>query len=200
MIIDILFVGILVYGFYTGYANGIIKTIFTVISIAFGFLIMVNFSEKMTEFLISITNYKNGIMPFIGMAVTFLITMIILRLIGRQIENIFRDANINIINQIIGGAVMAVLFTVVFSVILVFLERARLLSDQVESSKSYPILQEVPDKANVVWVKIWPQVEDFWFYITDAIDGLNNNSIEENIHIDDNGGEDFKIRDIGDDE
>ncbi len=197
MIIDILYAAVLGYGLYVGFSNGIVKTIFTVLSIAIGILVMAHFYEQTTELLKDLFNYHNSMMIFAGMFVTFFVTMLILRLIGRQIENILKVAKINFVNQILGGVVMAGLFTVVFSIIVWFLVEARVLNDHADS-KTYPILKEVPGKAKIAWAKVSPAVTDLWHNMAKALDQVGNST--ETINIDDLGGKEFEIKDLSGDE
>ncbi len=198
MVIDILFAAVLGYGLYVGFSNGIVKTIFTVLSIAIGILVMAHFYEQVTELLKDLFNYHNSMMMFAGMFVTFFVTMLILRLIGKQIENILKTANINFINQFLGGIVMAGLFTVVFSVIVWFLVEARVLNDNTADSKTYPFLKEVPGKARVAWTRVSPAVTDLWHNMAQAVEQVGKSS--ETINIDDLGGKEFEIKDLGEDE
>ncbi len=198
MIIDILFAAVLGYGLYVGFSNGIIKTVFTVLSIAIGILVMAHFYEQVTEILKDLFNYHNSMMMFAGMFVTFFVTMLLLRLIGRQVENIFKTAKINFLNQILGGVVMAGLFTVVFSIIVWFLVEARVLNDQTAESKTYPILKEVPGKAKIAWARVSPAVTDLWHNMAQTIEQVGSNT--ETINIDDLGGKEFEIKDLSEDE
>ena len=51
MTIDLLFVGIAVYGFYVGFSRGIIKTIISVVSIIVGIIAALRFAPKTTDLL-----------------------------------------------------------------------------------------------------------------------------------------------------
>lgn len=198
MAIDIILAAVLGYGIYIGYSNGIIKTFFSVLSIILGLLIMAHFYETVTEILKDITGYRDSWMMFIGMIVTFLVTMLFLRLIGTQIENIFKAANINFINQIVGGVVMSVLFTVIYSFILNFLVQAQLLKDATADSKTYPVLVEVSERAQTTWSSVSPKVKELWHDMAVALDEMSEST--ENINIDDFGGKEREIRDLSDDE
>lgn len=198
MLIDVLFAGILGYGIYVGFSNGIIKTIFTVLSFALGFLVTSHFYKQVTKVLQDLFNYPSSMMIFAGMFVTFFLTMILLRLIGRQVENLFKTANINFINQILGGVVMAGLFTIIFSVIVWFLVEARLLNDQTADSRTYPYLKHVPGKAKIAWAQVSPAVSDLWKDMADAIEDVGKST--ETINIDNFGGKEFEIKDLSEEE
>lgn len=198
MFIDLIFAAVLGYGVYIGYSNGIIKTVFTVLSIAIGLLIMAHFHETVTQILKDITNYNHSVMMFVGMLVTFLVTMIFLRLIGKQIENLFKTANINFLNQILGGLVMSALFTVIYSMIINFMVDARLLEDQIEDSKTYVVLKEVPQHATAGWDKFSPKIKELWQDMAIALDEMSENTSD--INIEDFGGREREINDLSGDE
>jgi len=195
MILDVICAGVLGYGLYIGYSNGIIKTIFTVLSIAVGFLITAHFHETVTDLLKNISGYRNPMMTFVGMAVTFFFTMIFLRLIGKQVENVFKATNINFINQIVGGIVMAFLFIAIYSVIINFMVNARLLQEQTADSKTYPVLKEVPQYAWAGYERISPKVKEMWDDMARALDDMSEST--EDINLDDLGGKEREIRKPG---
>lgn len=198
MVIDLIFAGVLMYGLYIGYSNGIIKTVFTVVSILAGFLVTAHFHETVTQVLKDITQYDNPLMMFGGMAVTFLLTMVFLRMLGRQIEGLFKFANINFINKILGGVVMSFLFAAIYSMIITFMSDARLLKNYKEDSKTYPYLELVQEQSAAAYAQVSPKVKEMWQNMTDALDQINE-STEKNV-IEDFDGKERKTRTIGGEE
>lgn len=198
MIIDLILAGVLMYGLYVGYSNGIIKTVFTVVSLLAAFLVTAHFHETVTKVIQDITGYDNPLMMFVGMAVSFFVTMVFLRMIGRQIEGVFKFANINFINKILGGIVMGLLFSAIYSMIITFAADANLLKGNQEESKTYPYLQQMQEQSTEVYARISPKIKEMWQNMTDALNQVNETT-EESI-IDDFDGRERKTRTIGDDE
>ncbi|MBK6949156.1 MAG: CvpA family protein [Haliscomenobacter sp.] len=99
MVIDIILVIVAVYGFYVGYTRGIIKTIFSVLAIAVGIIAALRFSPAVTDFLKQMFNETSPLMFVAGLILTFALTMMFLKLLGRGFEGLLEAANINVINQ-----------------------------------------------------------------------------------------------------
>jgi membrane protein required for colicin V production len=172
MIIDILFLVIAGYGFYTGYQDGILKTLFKVVSIMFGFLIALKFTTVTTKFLQGAMNSTNPLLFPLGFIITFLIIMYLIRYLATLMTKVLEAAKINIINQIAGGALMALMFTIVYSVILWFCVYTKMLGPNTTAeSKTYSFLEPMPQKAKSVINIFIPILKDFWNDATNTING-----------------------------
>ncbi|MCB0617377.1 MAG: CvpA family protein, partial [Saprospiraceae bacterium] len=120
MVIDIIFVIMAGYGFYLGFAKGIIRTIFTILSFLFGLLAAFKFAPAATKFLETAFDSNNPMMFLAGFLLSFVLTMILIRLVARAIEGFLRTANINIVNQFAGGLLLAGMMTLLYSMVLWF--------------------------------------------------------------------------------
>ena len=180
MAIDIMCLLFVVGGFYMGYSKGIIKTVFSVIGLLFGALAAFKFAPAMTQFLETSFNSTNPLMFLAGFALSFVLAMFLIRLVARGLEGAFKTANINVLNQLAGGVLFAALMTVLFSVLLWFGEQAHLVNQEARlTSKTYPILKEVPGKARVAFERVRPVFRDFWDQSLDMMDRLEEMSIEQ---------------------
>ncbi|PHN04451.1 CvpA family protein [Flavilitoribacter nigricans] len=173
MAIDIMCAMMALYGFYLGYSRGIIKTVFTVLSIFFGVVAAAKFGPAMTEFLQSAFNYYNPLMFVAGLMLAFILTMALIRLLANGLEGILETANINFINQTLGGAVLSLALVAVFSLLVLFGDRAHIIDRQTkQDSVTYPILEKMPDKLLQVGKLVRPVFTDFWNYSVDFMDRL----------------------------
>ncbi|MBK7478007.1 MAG: CvpA family protein [Haliscomenobacter sp.] len=172
MVIDIILVIVAVYGFYVGYTRGIIKTIFSVLAIAVGIIAALRFSPAVTDFLKQMFNETSPLMFVAGLILTFALTMMFLKLLGRGFEGLLEAANINVINQTLGGAFMASVLILIYSGILWFVLQAsfRNLDEVTADSQTYPFLKEYPEQVWKVAGKMKPLVQDFWDYTIDIMD------------------------------
>ncbi|MBK7226575.1 MAG: CvpA family protein [Saprospiraceae bacterium] len=127
MIIDILCGLIVGFCFYLGYTKGIIKTVFGVLSIIIGLLATLKFSHLTMNLLDKVFDVDPRIMIIIGFVLTFLLILIGIRMIGNAVEKLLETAHINFINQIAGGVVSALIALVIYSSIVGFVIRLRLL-------------------------------------------------------------------------
>ncbi len=177
MAIDIIFVIVAGYGFYLGFSKGIIQTVFTVLSIMFGLMAAIRFAKPMTDFLEDAFS-PNPLMFIAGFLLTFVLTMFLIRLIARSVEGFLKTANINVINQIAGGVLLAALFIMLYSVILWFGDQTGALKEAKETSMTYDYLEEYPEYVWGVGKKIQPFIKDFYEESQTFMDRLEQMSVE----------------------
>lgn len=114
-----------------------------------------------------------------GFLLSFVITMVFLRLIARGLETLLETAQINIINQILGGVLLSGMMILVFSMLLWFSEQSNLV-DQASKQQSftYTYLKEFPSQVWAFGEKLKPTFEEFWDYSVDMMDRLEEMSVE----------------------
>jgi len=179
MAIDIMLAIFVATGFYLGFSRGIIGTVFMVLSLVFGLMAAFKFAYPMTEFLKHTFNSDNPLMFAAGFALSFVLTMFIIRTIARGLEGILKSANINIINQFAGGLLVSVFMVLVYSVLLWFADQTHLVNKEVKSqSKTYVYIKEFPAQVKEVGLRIQPIVSQFWNQSLDMMDRLEEMSIE----------------------
>ncbi len=175
MVIDIIFFLVAIFGFYMGYARGIIKTVFTVLSLLFGVVAAAKFGPALTRFLESAFNYHNPLMFFAGLILAFMLTLILIR----TLASVLQSANINIINKVAGGLVMSGLMVALFSTLVIFADRSHIINDDAKrESRAYPLLQQFPDLVSVAGKTVYPIFKDFWVYSIDTMDRLKDLNVE----------------------
>ncbi|NBC09467.1 MAG: hypothetical protein GVY26_19930 [Bacteroidetes bacterium] len=178
MVIDVVFAIFALWGFYLGFVRGIIKTVFTILSVIFGLMIAFRFGPQVTEILEQALS-DNALMFIAGFLLTFVLTMLIIRLFARVLEGALETANINFINQIIGGAFMAALTILLYSVLLWFGDRSHLIDEKTkDESATYAYLEQYPE---LIWEwggKARPIIEDFWDHSIEFMDRLEDAQME----------------------
>lgn len=169
MFIDLIAVIILIYGLYIGYTRGIIKTVFSVVSIFIGILAALKLSPITINILEKLFTIHPGINFLLGFGLTFLLVMMGVRFLGKKLEDIFELAKVNVINKSAGGAIMGMLFLVIFSYILYGTDKLNLLSASAkEKSISYSFLSTLPSKTEATFSKIKPLFEGFYNKVTET--------------------------------
>lgn len=180
MIIDLVFAIMALFGFYMGYSRGIIQTVFTFGSLFIGLLIAFKFAQHMTDFLSDIFSSTNPLMFIAGFLLSFVLTIIVIRMIARGLESILKSANINIVNRMIGGMFLSGVFILVLSVLTWFGDEAHLIDDRTkQQSMTYPYMQQYPTQVKEVAYKIQPTLVDFWNQGLDMLDRLETTNIEK---------------------
>ncbi|MGK0365301.1 MAG: putative membrane protein required for colicin V production [Saprospiraceae bacterium] len=170
MVIDVILIIFAIYGFWVGFSRGIIGTVFTILSYAFGVLAAMKLSPSITRLL----EEQFGANPlwFIpGFLLTFIGTMMLLRFIGRSLEGILKSININIVNQVMGGTLSAAFMILIFSVLMSFAEASKMVDNNtIQTSMSYPYVKEFPKQIKVVYEKAKPVFLTFWDESTEFMD------------------------------
>lgn len=196
MIIDIVFAILAAYGFYLGFSKGIISTVFTILSYVFGLMAAFKFSPAVTQFLE--TSFSDHALMFIaGFLLTFVATMMLIRTLAKALESGLETANVNIINQLAGGFLLAAMLTLMYSSMLWFGDKARLIDPYTKmQSLTYPYLEQYPQEVWKAGKKLGPTFENFWNHSLDFFDKVQDMNLTRDetppeiydINEDDNNG------------
>ena len=180
MIIDGLLLLVAGWGFYQGYSRGIISTVFTALSFVFGLMVAFKLSPAATRFIDSLFKSENPINFVVGFLLSFFLTMIIIRTIAKYLEKAMRSANVNIINQTLGGMLLSALYTLIFTLFVWFADKSHIINDDTRShSATYPYLKEFPGKMKKVYEFIKPSFQEFWQESVKFLDRMEEKSMEK---------------------
>lgn len=180
MVIDVLLLIFAGWGFYQGYSRGIIKTVFTVFSIIFGLMAAFKLAPGTARMLESSFKLEHTFSFPVGFLLAFILTMIIIRLAAQFLEKALQTANINFINQIAGGVLLASLYTLVYSLLLWFGEKSHIVTAETTSkSYTYTYLEEFPGKMKSVYEYVKPSFQEFWQESVRFMDDLEKRSMEQ---------------------
>lgn len=171
MIIDVIFFGIFVYTFYVGFSRGIIKTVFTAISVAIGLLAAIKLTPFVAIPLEAAINASSTIVYILAFILTFFFVMLLFRLIAGLLEGFIDAADLEILNKFAGGILFSALGVLVYSGILIFSKKAGLLTpESVSTSAFFPYLEVFPSKISAIATKIFPFLESLWGSTVDVMD------------------------------
>ena len=177
MILDIIVVLIVAFGFYTGYSRGLIKTVFDTLSLVIGILAAMKLSPITINLLDGLFNISPSITYLIGIVVTFLLVMALVRFIGRKLEDVFEAANINVVNKLAGGAVQGLFFAFLISMVLWVLGNYNVVKPETKAnSVTYPLLEPLPEAGKSVFRAIKPVFQSFWDKTVDAMESIGGNA------------------------
>jgi membrane protein required for colicin V production len=127
MLIDIVLLLVALYGFYLGFSDGIIKTVFSFMSYAFGLIAAIKFTPAMTQFIKTGFNTNAPFIMIIAFIVTFFLSMYLIRILADMLTGVLQIVHINILNQLIGGVFLSLSFVTVYSVLVWFGESTSLI-------------------------------------------------------------------------
>jgi len=176
MVIDVITLIVVASGFWFGYSRGIIQTVFRYVSIFFGIMAALRFSPAMTNFLKDTFNSTSPLMFLAGFLLTLVMTMLLLRLVGKGLETLLESVNINFINQILGGVFSAGVSLLFYSALLWFVlnSSVRNVTEATYDSQTYPYLKDYPKMVWNMSSEMQPIVQDFWEYSKAIMDDVEN--------------------------
>ena len=177
MVIDIICLVFLAYGFWVGYSRGIISTVLSLVSYVFGILAAMKFGPIAAEMIFNAFPAVTSAGAFLlGVVLLFFLTLVLFRILARGLTGALESVNINFINQILGGILSGLFFTFIFSGLVYFGDRSRIITDEVRAdSITYPALSRMPDLVIDNARAIFPIFYDFYDQAVDAMDRLRDN-------------------------
>jgi membrane protein required for colicin V production len=175
MLIDLAFVFLAAFGFYTGFKKGFLKTIFASLSILIAIVAALKLSPLVINLLEGAFSLSAPIAFILGLVITFFLVMLLIRFIGKRLEGILKAIKINFVNKIIGGAFLSLFFIVCFSFIVWFLNQSNFITDETkEKSISYTILEPLPEQSKEVFKSFKPLFQEFWNKTIETMDQLKD--------------------------
>lgn len=175
MILDIIVVLVVAFGFYSGFSRGLIKTVFDTLSLIIGILAAMKLSGFTINILQNTLNLDQSIAYLLGIVITFIIVMFLIRFIGKRLENIFVAANINALNKLAGGVLQGLFFAFLMSLLIWVLGNYNVLKPETKDrSITYPLLEPLPEAGKSVFTAVKPFFQEFWNKTVDVMDNLGN--------------------------
>jgi uncharacterized membrane protein required for colicin V production len=163
MILDALFLIVGGYAFWVGYDRGIINTVFTTLSWFVAFVATLKFAKPAQELVSMVYQGDPSLTYILGLIFAFLFSLVVVRSIGKFFTSVLENANVNLVNQLFGGALSAGFFIMIFSYIVQFTDRAQILTPAVKvESRTWPLLEAFPTYSTSFIRTVTPFVATFW--------------------------------------
>lgn len=178
MPIDLIFIIALGLGFRHGYTQGIISTIFNVLAYIFGVILAFKITPMTTEILERMFNSQNPTVFIIAFLVNISLIMFMLRATARAFEKGLQAVYLGLINRMLGGALMAGLAVLIYSILLWFAVKVQFVNQAtISESRTYKLLEKMPAAAKQVAMKLRPFAEEAWDTSLGWIDRLDKYSV-----------------------
>lgn len=173
MVLDVIVALFITSGFYLGYRRGIIKSILDVLSIFIGVAAALKLSPITIRLLEGVINISPALTFIIGIIVTFMVVMLLIRYLGKKIEILLETLNINFVNKILGGAFQSIFFAYLLSMGLLLLNTIQVLNPDVKSSSvTYSLIEPLAVKGSAFFVKLKPMFTEFWNKTIDTMEEM----------------------------
>jgi membrane protein required for colicin V production len=142
MVIDICFLVLAVTAIYKGYNRGLIVAIFSFVAIVVGLAAALKLSAITANWLSSNTSISGSWLPFISFTITFILFVVGIRLVANILQKTVEFALMGWVNKLGGIALYVLMYTLVFSVVLFFVQSIHVLKpSMVQQSVTYTYLQ-----------------------------------------------------------
>ncbi len=161
MVFDILFLLFIGLGFYQGYKNGIIYSIFSILGWFLGIVAALKFSFMMVNLLHGFVHFEPKTLAIISFALVLALVVGLMKLMAWGLEQILKSFSMNLFNQIFGGILHSLVGLYVLCVFIWFLNRLDVIpAKQKDTSHVYPYIGNLAPKVMEVTGKVVPMFKD----------------------------------------
>ncbi|MFC7356056.1 CvpA family protein [Jejudonia soesokkakensis] len=133
--IDIVLGIILLLGLFSGWKQGLFVALASLIGLIFGVYGAIYFSDYTAQYISEWTDLSEQTTNLIAFAVTFLIIIIIISLLGKFLTKIADFAALGMINKLLGAAFTALKYAFIVSVLFMFINSSEGLSGYIVSEE-----------------------------------------------------------------
>lgn len=177
MVIDLITVLLVAFGFYQGFNKGLIKTVFSTLSVIIAIVAALKLSPIVINILQGMIKISPAITFVMGFVLTFIVVMAAVRFIGNKLDKLMKTIHVGGVNKILGGALLGLFYAILISFGIYFMEKIELVSDnQKEASFTYPLLQPLPHATQSVGESLKPVFKGFWDAMMETMDSIKESS------------------------
>jgi membrane protein required for colicin V production len=142
MIIDILYAVTICFAIWHGYQRGLILGVFSLAAIVIGLAAALKLSTVVASYIGKSINVSQEWLPFVSFIVVFILVVLLIRLAAKAIEKSVQTVLLGWANKLGGIAFYAVIYTLVFSVVLFYAEQMKFIQpDVIKKSATYSFVQ-----------------------------------------------------------
>lgn len=173
MIIDIAYLCLLVLAVFKGMQNGFIIAVFSFFAVIIGLAAALKLSASVAVWLGTNINVSARFLPILAFILVMLIVAWLVRLCGLLIQEALQIAMLGFINKAAGIILYAVLYTILFSVVLFFAVKIRFIGQgTIEMSHCYNFIQPWGPAAIHVFAMLIPAFENMFQQLERFFDNI----------------------------
>lgn len=173
MILDLVFAVIIVLAIIKGFQRGLIIGLFSLVAVIIGLAAAMKLSAVVAQYIGSAVKVSDEWLPVISFAVVFIVIVLLIRLGANAIERTVEVVMLGWLNRLGGILLYAVIYTIVFSVLLFYAEQLNLIKPEtIEKSVSYSFIQPWGPKAINGIGAIIPIFKDMFSELEQFFDGV----------------------------
>ncbi len=175
MIIDLIFAVIVILAIFKGYRRGLIIGIFSFVAVIIGLAAAVKLSVIVAHLLSDSVNISQRWLPVISFILVFIVVVLLVRLGANLIQRSLEVAMLGWLNRLGGIVFYLAIYIAVFSVLLFYAEKVRLISeDAMTKSATYYFLSPIGPRAiNFLGVLV-PFFQNMFQELTKFFEGISH--------------------------
>ena len=155
------------------FLRGFIVSVVSFFAIIIGLAAAVKLSTVVANWLRESTNISSQWLPFLSFAIVIIGVMVLLRLVANILQKSVEFLLMGWANKIAGILFYAIIYTLIFSVVLFYAEKMAILKqDMIASSKCYPFVQPLGIKVINGLGKIVPLFKDLFTQLETFFDSI----------------------------
>lgn len=163
MVLDIVFAIVMLLAVIRGYQRGLIIGIFSFVAIIVGLAAAIKLSAVAAGYIGSAVNISDQWLPVVSFIVVFLVVVLLIRWGANAIESTVEVVMLGWLNKIGGILLYIVIYTIVFSVVLFYVEQVKLIQPgTIQQSVTYTYIQPWGPKAIDGFGRIIPVFKDMF--------------------------------------
>ena len=129
---------------FKGIRNGLIVAIFSIVGWILGIIAAFKFSDVTAGYLKGLVSMSPRTLYILSFIIVFLLVMLLVNLGAKLVEKTVELAFMGWINRLGGIFFYVLLYTLIFSVMIYFAERVKLISDEsITASRVYPWVKPI---------------------------------------------------------
>lgn len=161
MLFDILFLVFIAIGFYQGYKNGIIYSLFSILGWFLGIVAALKFSYMMINLIDGFAHLSPKTLAIIAFILVLALVVGLMKLMAWGLEQILKSFSMNLFNQIFGGILHSLVGLYVLCVFIWFVNRLDVFpASQKTSSHVYPYIANLAPHVMEISGKVVPMFRD----------------------------------------
>jgi membrane protein required for colicin V production len=173
LMIDIVFAILMVMAAIKGYQKGLIVAVFSVLAYIVGLAAALKLSVVVAGYLDAGTNINSKWLPIISFAIVFFAVVIVVNLLAKWVQKTFEMAYLGWVNRILGVAIYALLYSIIYSVVLFYTEKINVLAPEtIKSSVVLPWIKPIGPAVIDSLGKVIPLFKDMFEELTQFFEKL----------------------------
>lgn len=173
MVLDIALAIILILAVIKGLRRGLIVGVFSLVAIIIGLAAAMKLSAVAAGYIGETVNVSAQWLPILSFIAVFIVVVLLIRWGANLIQKTIEVAMLGWVNRLGGAILYAVIYLIVFSVLIFYAEQVKLIKPEtIEKSVTYSFIQPWGPKAINGFASVIPVFKDMFTELQNYFDGV----------------------------